>query len=227
MPTTILCQQPFRHLFLHLVPRNIRKHRSPESGARRDAWNVSSLFLFLTLLLWKLWKVSTLETPERQRILESDQQKVHFRYAKVFSLDVLFPPFFTCRGWKTDGEFKEFCWSSVRLLFPLYIRLKPPQKGNDWLFLSLLKRKSMRSISAWLCGIFNMSTWWKVLFCVQVQFMDWSVGEQILGLAANYYYHSPSWLPACCLLSTSWLDCGQLRDQAAFPPGCTSTVCSL
>lgn len=84
MSTTILCQQPFRHLFLHLVPKNIRKHRSPESGARRDAWNVSSLFLFLALLLWKRWKVSTLDTPERQRTLESDQQKVHFRYAKVF-----------------------------------------------------------------------------------------------------------------------------------------------
>lgn len=153
MPTTILCQQPFRHLFLHLVPRNIRKHRSPESGARRDAWNVSSLFLFLTLLLWKRWKVSTLETPERQTILKSDQQKVHFRYAKVFS-STFFPPFFTCQGWKTDGEFKEFCWSSVRLLFPLYIRLKSPQKGNYWLCLSLLKQKTIRSISAWLCVVY-------------------------------------------------------------------------
>lgn len=150
MPTTTLCQQPFRHLFLHLVPRNIRKHRSPESGARRDAWNVSSPFLFLTLLRWKQWKVSTLETQERQSILESEQQKVHFRYVKVFC-STFFPPFFTCRGWKTDGEFKEFCWSSDKLLFPLYFRLKSPQKGNYWLFFNLLKRKSIRSISAWLC----------------------------------------------------------------------------
>lgn len=112
MPTTILCQQPFRHLFLHLVPRNIRKHRSPESGARRGAWNVSSLFLFLTLLLWKLWKVSTPETPERQRILESDQQKVHFRYAKVFSLDVFSSVFHLSRmkNWRwVQGILLKFC----------------------------------------------------------------------------------------------------------------------
>lgn len=62
--------------------------------------------------------------------------------------------------------------------------------------------------------------------CVQVQFMDWRLAQQILGLAAKYYYHS-SLLPAWCLLSTSLLDCGQLRNQAAFPPGCTRTVCSL
>lgn len=56
--------------------------------------------------------------------------------------------------------------------------------------------------------------------------MYWRIVQQILGLAANYY---PSIFDDFLLawLSTSLLDCGQLRDQTAFPSGCTRTVYSL
>lgn len=102
MSATILSQQPLWHPCLHLVPTNIRKRSSIEATARRGGWNASSLPL-----------ASPVETVESTssalwrgiRLLELKNEfifKTTFYVCLSSSTPFLF---FTCRGWKADGEF--------------------------------------------------------------------------------------------------------------------------
>lgn len=87
--------------------------------------------------------------------------------------------------------------------------------------MNLVKGKSIRSISTWICLVYLTCQYYNRSCVHGLTYItaDIGLGSELL----------PSILDDFLLawLSTSLLDCGQLRHQTAFPSGWTRTVYSL